>query len=185
MFNCLRSFSIHRMFFETSKLVKEIKSINLEILHVDYVKKVFSLSSFSSRSTTAILSYLVNVIPRFNFPAIFLERIIRSDLPVNLRALACRAESNFNGNMKMLTEDSLSRTSWPGISFDAAISEKDKMSPREVKKNYNTSNLGLTPPSSNELNSNWGVFGKVCRLDRPCVVDEVHLRRFDGLLVTD
>ncbi|KAH1255305.1 hypothetical protein GmHk_04G011504 [Glycine max] len=36
--------------------------------------------------------------------------------------------------------------------------------------------------SSSEVRSNWGVFGKVCRLDRPRMVDEVHLRRFDGLL---
>ncbi|KAK7246420.1 hypothetical protein RIF29_41288 [Crotalaria pallida] len=41
---------------------------------------------------------------------------------------------------------------------------------------------GPLPTSSSEVNNNWGVFGKVCRLDRPCVVDEVHLRRFDGLL---
>jgi hypothetical protein len=40
-------------------------------------------------------------------------------------------------------------------------------------------------PPSNDLNNNWGVLGKACRLDRRCMVDEVHLRRYDGLLVTD
>ena len=35
----------------------------------------------ASRSSSAVLLYEVNVIPRFNFPAIFLERIIRSDFP--------------------------------------------------------------------------------------------------------
>ncbi|KAK5802139.1 uncharacterized protein LOC108454377 [Gossypium arboreum] len=129
-----------------------------------------------TRSGTTILSYEVNVIPRFNFPAIFLERIIRSDLPVNLRALACQAEKNFHGNQKMLIAKDLIRKSLPvlsspGIDSNAALLGKDK--PPSV-----TGPL----PSSSELNSSWGVFGKVCRIDRPCVVDEVHLRRFDGLL---
>jgi hypothetical protein len=29
----------------------------------------------------------------------------------------------------------------------------------------------------------WGIYGNACRIDKPCVVDEIHLRRFDGLLV--
>ncbi|MBA0614449.1 hypothetical protein Godav_014746 [Gossypium davidsonii] len=129
-----------------------------------------------TRSGTTILSYEVNVIPRFNFPAIFLERIIRSDLPVNLRALACQAEKNFHGNQKMLIAKDLIRKSLPvlsspGIDSNGVLLGKDK--PPSV-----TGPL----PSSSELNSSWGVFGKVCRIDRPCVVDEVHLRRFDGLL---
>jgi hypothetical protein len=140
-------------------------------------------------STT--LSYEVNVIPRFNFPAIFLERIIRSDLPVNLQALACRAERNFEGVQKIaLKGNSSSRTSMGVVSslhknLDGGLCEMDKLSLREFKENFAGSNLGPFPLSSSELNSNWGVFGKVCRLDRPCMVDEVHLRRFDGLLVTD
>ena len=128
----------------------------------------------SSSSTT--LSYEVNVIPRFNFPAIFLERIIRSDLPVNLQALACRAEKNFQGIQRItLTDNS---------SAGGALCEIDKLSLGEFKERFAGSNFGPLPPSSTDLNSNWGVFGKVCRLDRPCLVDEVHLRRFDGLLVT-
>ncbi|KAI5332332.1 hypothetical protein L3X38_022461 [Prunus dulcis] len=140
-----------------------------------------------TRSSSAILSYELNVIPRFNFPAIFLERIIRSDLPVNLRALACRSEKTFLGDQKItITESSLPSTSMavtssPPKNIDGSLCEKDYPL-NEFKENVAGSNSGSLPPSSTELNSNWGVFGKVCRLDRPCLVDEVHLRRFDGLL---
>jgi hypothetical protein len=122
------------------------------------------------------------VIPRFNFPAIFLERIIRSDLPVNLRALAYRVERNVLGNQKLpLPEVDLHKTSLVinGSSvkkINGSLRESDKLAPGEDKE-------GL-PTSSGELTCNWGIFGKVCSLDKPCVVDEVHLRRFDGLLVT-
>ncbi|XWS44628.1 hypothetical protein CRYUN_Cryun15aG0064500 [Craigia yunnanensis] len=140
-----------------------------------------------TRSGTTILSYEVSVIPRFNFPAIFLERIIRSDLPVNLRALACQAEKNFHANQKMSVEKDLVRTSLPVLSspcmdWDGALLGKEKPPPVDLRESYASSNLGPLLPSSSELNSNWGVFGKVCRIDRPCMVDEVHLRRFDGLL---
>lgn len=130
------------------------------------------------------------MIPRFNFPAIFLERIIRSDLPVNLWALACRSEKNFEGDQKIAIEES----SLPSMStavtslipkdIDGSLCEKDYPL-NEFKENFSGTTSGTLPPSSPELNSNWGVFGKVCRLDRPCLVDEVHLRRFDGLLVTN
>lgn len=30
----------------------------------------------------------------------------------------------------------------------------------------------------------WGGVGKTCKLGKPCAVDEVHLRRFDDLLVS-
>ncbi|KAL6338799.1 hypothetical protein AAG906_023949 [Vitis piasezkii] len=116
---------------------------------------------YGKRSSTTSLSYEVNVIPRFNFPAIFLERIIRSDLPVNLQALACVAN--------------------PGIDLDGALSV-EKLSPGVFKKSHASSSFDPLFQSSSELSSNWGVFGKVCKLDRPCMVDEVHLRRFDGLL---
>ncbi|KAJ8755613.1 hypothetical protein K2173_022208 [Erythroxylum novogranatense] len=123
----------------------------------------WSLNSGRSSGTT-MLSYEVNVIPRFNFPVIFLERIIRSDLPVNLQALACRAERDFVGIQKEATTE---------IGMSKTMIASPGLSP--------SSSTGPTP-SSSELSSNWGVFGKVCRLDRPCMVDEVHLRRFDGLL---
>ncbi|KAL5145992.1 Transport protein particle subunit [Glycine soja] len=134
-----------------------------------------------TRSSTAILSYEVNVIPRFNFPAIFLERIIRSDLPVNLRALAYRAERNFMGYQKLPVSENHLHKTYVAINgssvkkINGALSEKNK-------KEIATSVSGSMLTSSSEVRSNWGVFGKVCRLDRPRMVDEVHLRRFDGLL---
>ncbi|KAJ6798500.1 Uncharacterized protein M6B38_212265 [Iris pallida] len=130
------------------------------------------------RSSSAILSYEVNVVPRFNFPAIFIERIICSDLPVNLRALASRAETNFgkHQNLPLAGID-------VGAALPGGVAETDVQSSDEVKENYAFPGLTAVPVSPNiEYNSNWGVFGKVCRLDRPCMVDEVHLRRFDGLL---
>ncbi|KAF3974848.1 hypothetical protein CMV_001860 [Castanea mollissima] len=145
-------------------------------------------SGTTSSSSSTTLSYEVNVIPRFNFPAIFLERIIRSDLPVNLQALACRAEKNFKGIQRLaLTGNSSAGKSTGGVSsfhksFDGALCEMGKLSLGEFKERFAGSNFGPLSPSSSELNSNWGIFGKVCRLDRPCMVDEVHLRRFDGLL---
>lgn len=134
------------------------------------------------RSSTT-LSYEVSVIPRFNFPAIFLERIIRSDLPVNLRALACRAERNFVGMLKQPVVGSASHGS-SYMEFSNPLSETDKLLSKEINETHTSSNFGSLPASSsNKLNSKWGVFGMACRLDRPCIVDEVHLRRFDGLLV--
>lgn len=134
------------------------------------------------RSSTT-LSYEVSVIPRFNFPAIFLERIIRSDLPVNLRALACRAERNFEGILKPPGVGSASHDS-SYMEFSNPLSETDKLLSKEINETHTSSNfVSLPASSSNKLNSKWGVFGMACRLDRPCIVDEVHLRRFDGLLV--
>lgn len=130
------------------------------------------------RSIGTILSYEVNVIPRFNFPAIFLERIIRSDLPVNLRALARQAERNYKGYGKpLIIKDFLGRTSIPptpthGVEFESLATERSV-----------ASTVGSFS-HSNDLPNSWGVYGKVCKLDKPCTVDEVHLRRFDGLLVS-
>lgn len=132
----------------------------------------WSLKSGPRSSTT--LSYEVNVIPRFNFPAIFLERIIRSDLPVNLQALAFRAERNFEGNQKLASTTRFRDRAINGAVTSIGPDLDDKVQPREIT----SANAGQLPASS----SNWGVFGKVCKLDRPCVVDEVHLRRLDGLL---
>lgn len=140
------------------------------------------------------------MIPRFNFPAIFLERIIRSDLPVNLRALAYRAERNFVGYQKLPVSENHLRKTYAAINgssvkkingalsesfkkMNGALCESDKLPPAENKKEIATSVSGSMLTSSSEVRSNWGVFGKVCRLDRPRMVDEVHLRRFDGLLV--
>ncbi|KAM6563275.1 hypothetical protein CsatB_023273 [Cannabis sativa] len=141
-----------------------------------------------TRSSTAILSYEVNVIPRFNFPAIFLERIIRSDLPVNLRALACKAEKSFGGNQNMaLTENSFTQSSTSvssslKLNVDNLLNGKDNISSAELKEGFLTSNVGPLTPSFSDSNSKLGILGKACSLDRHGLVDEVHLRRFDGLL---
>lgn len=130
------------------------------------------------------------MIPRFNFPAIFLERIIRSDLPVNLRALACRSERTFDGNQEIaFTQNSLDRTSTAvsrsfQIDGDVALDGKDNLSPTEFKNGFSVSNFGPLTPSLGESNIKSGILGKTCSLDRHCMVDEVHLRRFDGLLVS-
>ncbi|TVU44015.1 hypothetical protein EJB05_03439 [Eragrostis curvula] len=142
------------------------------------------------RSASAVLAYEVNVIPKFNFPAIFLERIIRSDLPVNLGALARRAEKIYLdkqrcSSRKFAVGDSKS-SSTSQLNFHSTTFETDAISSSKFKEAPPTSGVSsvLASPSS-ELNSRWGVYGNVCRLDRPCVVDEIHLRRFDGQLEHD
>lgn len=132
---------------------------------------------FFHRSSTSILSYEVSVIPRFNFPAIFIERIISSDLPVNLRALACRAERSSEESQKMhLANNGL------GVILPNIAMMTDTQSSSDLNEYHTGPGSSISP--NIEFNSNWGVFGKVCSLDRPCMVDEVHLHRFDGLLVT-
>ncbi|KAI3511338.1 hypothetical protein L1887_18489 [Cichorium endivia] len=129
------------------------------------------------RSSNAILSYEVNVIPNFNLPAIFMERIIRSDLPINLQALARRSERSFEGNENTTTKIHSGSTT---IDIDGAI---DKNTPAVDMKDTEPSSsfTPLSKPTA-EINSNWGVFGKTCDINSPCKVDEIHLRRFDGLL---
>ncbi|KAL1301200.1 hypothetical protein HN51_045845 [Arachis hypogaea] len=136
-----------------------------------------------TRSSTSILSYEVSVIPRFNSPAILLERIIRSDLPVNLRALAYRAERDFMQSQKLsLPETSMAINGSFIKKINGTLREGDRLSPANNKEVFTSAISPSSPVSSNEVAGNWGIFGKVCRLDRPRMVDEVHLRRFDGLL---
>ncbi|KAL4561349.1 hypothetical protein LXL04_033514 [Taraxacum kok-saghyz] len=129
------------------------------------------------RSSNAILSYEVNVIPNFNLPAIFMERIIRSDLPVNLQALARRSERNFKGNENITTKVHSGSTT---IDIDSKV---DKNTPSvDMKENESSSGFSPLAKPPAEINNNWGVFGKTCDIHSPCKVDEIHLRRFDGLL---
>lgn len=131
------------------------------------------------------------MILRVNFPAIFLERIIRSDLPVNLQALAFRAERNFEGTRTLkMTVNAPSRKSTSGVTsiatdLQGSLLNENKLLSKDIEKNGVSSHNSASPlpPSVAEINTNWGVFGKVCRLDKPCMVDEVHLRRLDGSLV--
>ncbi|KAI0519657.1 hypothetical protein KFK09_007111 [Dendrobium nobile] len=141
-------------------------------------------------SSTTILTYEVSVIPRFNLPAIFLERIIRSDLPVNLQAVACRAEKCIeDGQFSPLTVNGVGSSLPPTIpsrtmNFSGDLWETDILSSEMLKETYGGHTFVSVRSSSNhDYNSKCGVFGKVCRLDsRSCMADEVHLRRFDGLL---
>ncbi|KAF9608405.1 hypothetical protein IFM89_009771 [Coptis chinensis] len=170
-------------------------SVNGHELHFSMVDGDFKkfegkwLLKSGKRSSTTTLSYEVNVIPRFNFPAIFLERIIRSDLPVNLKALARRAERNSGLNQKTLFLGRISAPTpepavvYPYLHSTGSLLEKDQLFSGEFKENQTSSSFSPSPPfSSSEFNRRWGVFGKVCGLDKPCMVDEVHFRRFDGLL---
>ncbi|RCV40048.1 hypothetical protein SETIT_9G020000v2 [Setaria italica] len=163
-------------------------SINGRELHFSMVdgdfKKFEGKWSIRSgpRSSSAILLYEVNVIPRFNFPAIFLERIIRSDLPVNLRALACRAEKIYLENQRcgFSAVDSKPSSTSSQLKFHSSTIDTTSSKFKEAPP---TSGVGSVLPSpSSELIGKWGVYGNTCRIDRPCVVDEIHLRRFDGLL---
>ncbi|XP_020595601.1 uncharacterized protein LOC110035672 isoform X2 [Phalaenopsis equestris] len=141
------------------------------------------------RSSTAILTYEVSVIPRFSFPAIFLERIIRSDLPVNLRAVACRAEKCIEDSQMTplpvnTKNSSLSSTILSQImNFSSDMSETDSQNLEKLKESRAGHAFGSVPPSSNnEFSRKCGLFGKFCRLDKLCMADEVHLRKFNGLL---
>lgn len=162
------------------------------------------------RPRTTILYYEVNVKPRFNFPAIFVERVIRKDLPLNLRAVAVRAEAKSGTSLKMLSW----QKNYPFLSPETASPTSNKNSTdtfpvtrvpsdsQKLKALYcemdhlakyddvedNRSTATLTKSSTISINdlsdvsNGWGAIGKTCRLDRPCLVDEVHLRRLDDLL---
>lgn len=101
-----------------------------------------------------------------------MERIIRSDLPVNLQAIARRSEKSFEGNENTSSEVQLATPSVTSTTIDID---------GNIEKNIPT----VPSKATAELNNNWGVFGKTCDLESPCKVDEIHLRRFDGLLVID
>ncbi|CAL9094829.1 unnamed protein product [Musa acuminata var. zebrina] len=138
------------------------------------------------RSSMATLSYEVTVVPRFNFPAIFLERIIGSDLPVNLRAVACRAERNFEENqktiMKMNGMSATFRTLYASSLGRFGSASEIETLPNKFKEDHDKPPGATLSAPSTEANAKWGVYGKACRLDNQCMVDEIHLRRFDGLL---
>uniref|UniRef100_M1AVS4 Coenzyme Q-binding protein COQ10 START domain-containing protein n=1 Tax=Solanum tuberosum TaxID=4113 RepID=M1AVS4_SOLTU len=104
-----------------------------------------------TRSSTAILSYEVSVIPRFNFPAIFLERIFRSDLPVNRQALSCRAENNYQGYQSVTKEEPGSYLISTKTDIDHVISHENKSSGEHLKVKFVKATFGRsTPVTSNE-----------------------------------
>ncbi|KAG6495229.1 hypothetical protein ZIOFF_043023 [Zingiber officinale] len=137
------------------------------------------------RSSMATLSYEVTVVPRFNFPTIFLERIIRSDLPVNLRAIAWRAERIFEEIQKEIISTNGMNTTLSDL-YSSSLgrfgsASKTQRLPNSLKKPVKPLGSVLSSPST-EPSAKWGVYGNACRLDRQCMVDEIHLRRIDGLL---
>ncbi|GAA0157833.1 hypothetical protein LIER_15012 [Lithospermum erythrorhizon] len=185
-----------RVVLDLQEFVNSVSILNLEydrelqfsMVDGDFKKfeGKWSIKS-TKRSSKTNLCYEVSVIPRFSFPAIFLERIIRSDLPVNLQALACRAECDFEGSQRLLTTEnptgaSVASVSKNSINIDDAVVSASKLNKEELKGKFIKSTFGPLSPCTSEVNCNWGIYGQVCNLDRPCIVDEVHLRRFDGLL---
>ncbi|KAG0613518.1 hypothetical protein M758_6G109300 [Ceratodon purpureus] len=108
------------------------------------------------RSGTTTLHYEVNVTPRLLFPAAFVEQIIKSDLPINLRAIANRVEEGLS-----ILQGAGYAQSNEGLSPPVALKERAKLGERRYS---------------------WGAIGSTCQVGKPCVVDEVHLRRFDDLL---
>ncbi|KAJ3709263.1 hypothetical protein LUZ61_012968 [Rhynchospora tenuis] len=128
----------------------------------------WSVRPGTSRPGTAKLSYEVNVIPRFNFPAILLERIIRSDLPINLKALAFWAEKKC---------EEITNVNGAAIDLNVPVSGLTELS--GIKNLHGAADLKADGSLSGKK---WGIYGNTCSIDRPCVVDEIHLRRFDGLL---
>jgi hypothetical protein len=112
--------------------------------------------SLDCRSGTTTLHYEVNVTPRLLFPAAFVEQIIKSDLPINLRAIANRAEESVN-----ILRGAGSAQLNEGSSAPVAVKEGAKLGERGYS---------------------WGAIGLTCKIGKPCIVDEVHLRRFDDLL---
>ncbi|KAK6128391.1 hypothetical protein DH2020_037867 [Rehmannia glutinosa] len=107
----------------------------------------------------------------------------RKGSSVNLQALACRSESNFEGNQNAVSQVSSNTSPLHSLSLGSIEIEGATPIKNEVtKEKFVKATFGPLSPSTGELNSTWGIFGKSCSLDRPCMVDEVHLRRFDGLL---
>ncbi|KAG0453470.1 hypothetical protein HPP92_024774 [Vanilla planifolia] len=175
-----------RVVLDLQELPNSASARELQFTMVDGDFKKFEgkWSVSAGPRSTAILTYEVSVIPRYNFPAIFLERIIVSDLPVNLRALAFRAEriteeiemAPFSGNFLSST----CKASFPVQSLE--VSGVPFKTSNQISDNLKDHTFSSIPPANIEFNSKWGVYGKVCRLDRRCIADEIHLRRFDGLL---
>ncbi|CAM6099943.1 unnamed protein product [Calypogeia fissa] len=104
------------------------------------------------RPGTTRLYYDVNVTPKLIFPAAFVEKIIRADLPVNLRALVQRAETD--------------SSDWKNIQQPSKL-YIEKAAPLPLRAVLGDKLLAVK---------------KTCQFGRPCVVDEVHLRRLDDLL---
>lgn len=146
-----------------------------------------------------VLHYEVNVTPRLLFPAAFVERIIRTDLPTNLRAMAARAEGcttlsqgstnvPSSATVPLLLPSSVSKKMEDGNVAVHSAGGSTLVAPQRLSDDESTSSsvcVGLKEKTTwSEKDYIWGAVGKTCKLGKPCAVDEVHLRRFDDLLVS-
>lgn len=146
-----------------------------------------------------VLHYEVNVTPRLLFPAAFVERIIRADLPTNLRAMAARAEgcttlsqgSTYvpsSATVPLLLPSSVLKKMEDGNLAVHSAGGSTLVAPQQLSDDESTSSSvcgGLKEKATwSERDYIWGGVGKTCKLGKPCAVDEVHLRRFDDLLVS-
>ncbi|RWW43884.1 hypothetical protein BHE74_00050414 [Ensete ventricosum] len=113
--------------------------------------------------------------------------VYRSDLPVNLRAVACRAGRNFEENQKtIMSMNGMSatfRTLYASSLGRFGSASEIETLPNKFQEDHDKPPGAMHSAPSTEVNAKWGVYGKACRLDNQCMVDEIHLRRFDGLLV--
>ncbi|KAG6557986.1 hypothetical protein Mapa_000165 [Marchantia paleacea] len=156
------------------------------------------------RPGTTMLFYEVSVTPKLFFPAPFVERIIRADLPVNLSALAQRAESDPSDWQRSvpLPKPKLKPTPSPIRSFLNKLSSPNfvqRFPVESIKTALQFPSLiervGVDAVQRSLLNSKedetstwntreprWGASSRACTMERPCSVDEVHLRRLDDLL---
>lgn len=163
------------------------------------------LPRFCGRPGTTMLFYEVSVTPKLFFPAPFVERIIRADLPVNLSALAQRAESDPSDWQRSLAlpKPKLKPTPSPIRSFLNKLSSPNfvqRFPVESIKTALQFPSLieriGVDAVQRSLLNSKedetstwnsreprWGASSRACTMERPCSVDEVHLRRLDDLLV--
>lgn len=92
---------------------------------------------------TTLLQYEVNVTPQLLLPTVFLERIIKADLPKNLRAIAIRAEQK----------------SWQQIGDTSPKFSDDRSGPGRSKKGFIKTLLSrLSVGSTRELQLGTGTF---------------------------
>ncbi|KAL2631523.1 hypothetical protein R1flu_016209 [Riccia fluitans] len=153
------------------------------------------------RAGTTMLFYEVSVIPKLFFPAPFVERIIKADLPINLSALAQRAEadpSNWqrvelpprrkNKPTPSPLRSFLNKLSSPNFAQQFPLeSIKAALQFPSLIERIGVDAIQRTLLSSREdemsnWSPRWGSSSKKSTLERPYAVDEVHLRRLDDLL---
>ncbi|XP_024517251.1 uncharacterized protein LOC9663170 isoform X1 [Selaginella moellendorffii] len=123
-----------------------------------------------TRPGTTDLHYEVNVIPRLLLPGVFVEGIIKSDLPVNLRAIAERAEKNQRSVIKYPADGGMS----VAAPIHSIVSKVTQSTDTKVTSFVQTDDRKYAQRWDNESVTK---IKRVCKSDKQCTVDEVHLRR--------